>query len=179
MTAWQLASSRLFLAGFKLYIPHVVRHMQILTEVVAADPDTGWPGLKVYVKVGTSGTGGMGLNIPLHPRRRKAFLHASVQDRCGGCSQPLAVPPGPHAPRKRPVIKEIKPSAAIGWAEIDYGPIRRRGNPIPLYDCPPEQAYPAEMAATPSGEYGVTLPDQVLENVYIDTFEDEGARMKS
>ena len=48
----------------KLYIPHVVRHIQILQEVLAADPEADWPGVKVYLKVGTSGTGGMGLNIP-------------------------------------------------------------------------------------------------------------------
>ena len=154
----------------KLYIPHVVRHMQILTEVLAADPDNGWPGLKVYVKVGTSGTGGMGLNIPYtHGEEKPSSTLLSKTAVAGAHSLLLFLLA--RTPPERPVIKEIKPAAAIGWAEIDYGPIRQRGRPIPLHDCPPEQAYPVEVAATPSGDYGVALPDQVLENVYIDTGE--------
>ncbi|HEY52650.1 MAG TPA: NAD-dependent epimerase/dehydratase family protein [Caldilineae bacterium] len=154
----------------KLYIPQVVRHMQILHAVLAADPDNGWPGLKVYVKVGTSGTGGMGLNIPYtHGEEKPSSVLLSKTAVAGAHSLLLFLLA--RTPPDRPVIKEIKPTAAIGCAEIDYGPIRRRGRPIPMYDCPPDQTYPVEVAKTPDGDFGVALPDKVLENVYIDTGE--------
>ena len=38
-----------------------------------------------------------------------------------------------------PAIKEIKPTAAITWKQLGYGPIKKRGREIPLYDCPPDQ----------------------------------------
>ena len=41
-----------------LYVPRLIRHMQILYRGMI-DAGTG-----VYMKVGTSGTGGMGLNVP-------------------------------------------------------------------------------------------------------------------
>lgn len=154
----------------KLYIPQVVRHMQILHLVLAADPDNGWPGLKVYVKVGTSGTGGMGLNIPYtHGEEKPSSVLLSKTAVAGAHSLLLFLLA--RTPPERPVIKEIKPTAAIGWAEIDYGPIRRRGRPIPMYDCPPDQTYAVDMAKTPDGDFGGALPGQVLENVYIDTGE--------
>jgi hypothetical protein len=31
---------------------------------------------------------------------------------------------------------EIKPTATIGWRRIGYGPVRRRGKPIRVVDCP-------------------------------------------
>src|SRR5260370_23201161 len=35
-----------------------------------------------------------------------------------------------------PATVEIKPTATIAWREIGFGPIRRKGKPIPLVDCP-------------------------------------------
>lgn len=41
-----------------LYVPRLIRHVQVLYEGMMR------AGTRAYVKVGTSGTGGMGLNIP-------------------------------------------------------------------------------------------------------------------
>jgi len=41
-----------------LYIPQLIRHVQLLYRSMHES------GTKIYVKIGTSGTGGMGLNIP-------------------------------------------------------------------------------------------------------------------
>lgn len=154
----------------KLYIPHVVRHIQILQEVLAADPEADWPGVKVYLKVGTSGTGGMGLNIPYtHGEEKPSSVLLSKAAVAGAHSLLLFL-----LARTSPelaTIKEIKPTAAIGWAEIGYGPVRRGGQPIPLYDCPPDQAYPLADALSPSGSFGMPLEGRVLENVFIDTGE--------
>lgn len=154
----------------KLYIPHVVRHIQILQEVLAPDSERDWPGVKVYLKVGTSGTGGMGLNIPYtHGEEKPSSVLLSKAAVAGAHSLLLFL-----LARTSPdiaTIKEIKPTAAIGWAEIGYGPIRRGGQAIPLYDCPPDQAYPLADALAPTGAFGARLEGQVLENVFIDTGE--------
>ena len=39
-----------------------------------------------------------------------------------------------------PIIKEIKPTATIAWKEINAGEVLKRGAPIPLVDCSPENA---------------------------------------
>jgi hypothetical protein len=39
-----------------------------------------------------------------------------------------------------PIIKEIKPTATIAWKRIEYGDVLKRGKPMPLVDCPPDQA---------------------------------------
>lgn len=154
----------------KLYIPHVVRHMQILQEALQPQPEQDWPGVKVYVKVGTSGTGGMGLNIPYtHGEEKPSSVLLSKTAVAGAHSLLLFLLA--RTSFDLPAIKEIKPTAAIGWAEIGFGPIRRGGKPISLYDCPPDKAYPVGSALTPSGDYGTPLPGAVLENVYIDTGE--------
>ncbi|MEE9464975.1 MAG: short-chain dehydrogenase, partial [Candidatus Neomarinimicrobiota bacterium] len=41
-----------------LYVPQIIRHIQILYASMRENKT------KVYIKIGTSGTGGMGLNIP-------------------------------------------------------------------------------------------------------------------
>lgn len=154
----------------RLYVPHVVRHIQILQETLAPDPAAGWPGVKVYVKVGTSGTGGMGLNIPYTHGEEKPSSVLLSKAAVAGAHSLLLFLLARTSP-DLPAIKEIKPTAAIGWAEIGYGPIRRGGRTIPLYDCPPDQAYPPEAALAGEGAFGVPVPDRVLENVYIDTGE--------
>lgn len=154
----------------KMYIPHVVRHIQILYEIFAAEREARWPGVRVYVKIGTSGTGGMGLNIPYtHGEEKPSSVLLSKTAVAGAHSMLLFLlartPPG------YPAVKEVKPTAAIGWSEIGYGPVRRRGRPIPLFDCPPDQAYPLAEALAPSQNFGVPVPGKTLENVYIDTGE--------
>ena len=154
----------------KLYIPHVVRHIQVLQEVLAPDPENGWPGVKVYLKVGTSGTGGMGLNIPYtHGEEKPSSVLLSKAAVAGAHSLLLFLLA--RTSTEMAAIKEIKPTAAIGWAEIGHGPIRRGGKVIPLYDCPPDHAYPLADALAPTGPFGVPVEGRVLENVFIDTGE--------
>ena len=35
-----------------------------------------------------------------------------------------------------PATIEVKPTATIAWREIGFGPVKRKGKPIPLVDCP-------------------------------------------
>ncbi len=152
----------------RTYIPHLVRHIQILNEVLKFE-GAHWRGVRIYIKVGTSGTGGMGLNIPYtHGEEKPSAMLLSKSALAGGHSMLMFLLA--RTPPTRKVVKEIKPTAAIGWAQIGYGPIRRRGRPIELYDCPPEEAYPLDEALSDEGAFGQPTGG-VLENVYVDTGE--------
>lgn len=147
-----------------LYIPQLVRHIQILHEsMLLADT-------QAYVKVGTSGTGGMGLNIPYTHGEEKPSRVLMSKAALAGAQTLLTflmarTPGGPE------VVKEVKPTALIAWKEIAYGPIRRGGQDFLLYDCPPDQALPLSDAnLQPQGEFGKAT-GKTLEAVYINTGE--------
>jgi len=148
-----------------LYVPQLVRHIQILHEAMQR------AGTRAYIKIGTSGTGGMGLNIPYtHGEEKPSRVLLSKSAMAGAHSLLLflmARTPG------SPAIKEIKPTAAITWKQIGYGPIKSRGREIPLYDCPPDQGLRlvGNGQFDLSGHQGWQRLDGVLESVYIDTGE--------
>src|SRR5881296_4269908 len=112
----------------KLTMPQLIRHAQIITEGLRR------AGTKAYVKIGTSGTGGMGFNIPYtHSEERPSRTLLTKSGVAGAQSLLLFLlgrTPG------APATVEIKPTATIAWREIGFGPIRRKGKPIPLVDCP-------------------------------------------
>ncbi|MCZ7546035.1 MAG: short-chain dehydrogenase [Anaerolineae bacterium] len=147
------------------YLPQLVRHVQILYKAAKA------AGTEAYVKVGTSGTGGMGLNIPFtHGEEKPSRMLLSKSAIAGAHSQLLFLLA--RTPDALTVVKEIKPAAAIAWKKIGYGPVADRGGPITLYDCPLDAAVPVEQAIAEGGraDFGQPLGRQ-LESVYIDTGE--------
>jgi NAD(P)-dependent dehydrogenase (short-subunit alcohol dehydrogenase family) len=143
-----------------LYMPRLIRHIQVMYRGMI-DAKTG-----VYVKVGTTGTGGMGLNIPYtHSEERPSRVLLSKSAIAGAQSMLLflmARTPG------APVTKEIKPAAAIAWKKIGYGPIYRGGKPLRLVD-----ARPRPLGATFSTEDPAAARETDIdyENVFIDTGE--------
>jgi len=151
-----------------LYTPQLIRHVQLLYRSMAAART------KIYVKIGTSGTGGMGLNIPYtHSEERPSSVLLSKSAVAGAHTLLLfLMARTPDAP----ITKEIKPTAAIAWKRIGYGEIRKRGRSIPLYDCSPENGVTLkgklklrlspEEKERPWKELGKTL-----KSVYIDTGE--------
>jgi NAD(P)-dependent dehydrogenase (short-subunit alcohol dehydrogenase family) len=147
-----------------IYVPQLVRHIQILHESMRR------AGTRVYVKVGTSGTGGMGLNIPYtHGEEKPSRVLMSKAAMAGAHSLLLFLmgrtPDGP-------AIKEIKPSAAITWKQIGYGPIKKRGREIPLFDCPPEAGLRLDGQPFDLDQFAGAVPlDDVLQSVFIDTGE--------
>jgi hypothetical protein len=141
-------------------MPQLIRHVQIMLECVRRGST------EAYVKIGTSGTGGMGLNIPYtHSEERPSRTLLAKSAVAGAHSLLLflvARTPG------APATMEIKPTAAIAWSELTFGPIRRRGEPIRTVDCPE----PLDMArAFTSEARGWTEPGPVLESVYADLGE--------
>src|SRR5205085_5353458 len=95
-------------------IPQLTRHVQILMEGLRR------AGTRAYVKIGTSGTGGMGLNIPYTHSEEKPSRTLLTKSAVAGSHTLLLYLMGrtPGAP----ATIEIKPTAAIGWREIAYGP---------------------------------------------------------
>jgi NAD(P)-dependent dehydrogenase (short-subunit alcohol dehydrogenase family) len=148
-----------------LYVPQLVRHMQLLYEAMRR------AGTEGYVKVGTSGTGGMGFNIPFtHGEEKPSRLLLSKSAMAG--AQSLLTFLMARTPGGPAIVKEIKPTALIGWRAIGYGPIRRRGRDIDLYDCLPEDSVSARDDANlaPEGKFGTACGEK-LQAVYIDTGE--------
>lgn len=146
-----------------LYVPQLVRHVQVMYRSMTE------AGTKIYVKIGTSGTGGMGLNIPYTHSEEKPSRVLLAKSSVAGAHTLLLFLMGrtPDAP----ITKEIKPTAAIAWKKIAYGDIKRRGKPIELFDCPPDKAYKL------NGKLKIRIPDFVkstgknLKSVFIDTGE--------
>jgi hypothetical protein len=144
-------------------LPQLIRHVQVLLDA------TTKTGTHTYVKVGTTGTGGMGLNIPYtHSEERPSGQLLSKSSLAGAHSLLLFLmgrTPG------CPYMKEIKPAATIAWKKIGYGEIKRKGRPIPLYDCPPEKAEKLGNDFCRNVKDAGTALNRNLASVYIDTGE--------
>ncbi len=151
-----------------LPLPQLVRHVQILREALRAARTSA------YLKIGTTGTGGMGLNIPYtHSEERPSRVLLNKSSIAGAHSMLLyllARTPG------APIVKEIKPSAAIAWKRVGVGRIERAGRPIRLWDSRPENAVSIEAAVSDRADgwepvVGQDGEQRSLESVYIDTGE--------
>jgi hypothetical protein len=101
-------------------LPELIRHVLLLNKAMVE------VGTRLYLKIGTTGTGGMGLNIPythsedkpsaqLITKTAVAFAHTGLlflmARTAGG-----------------PIVKEIKPGGLIGYADVTCRKIPERGN---------------------------------------------------
>ena len=164
-----------------LYIPQLIRHVDVLYRAMVA-VDT-----KAYLKLGTSGTGGMGWNIPYtHGEERPSSVLLSKSAVAGAHTlllfllartpgiASLEEMDGPNIVTKAPpATMEIKPTAMIGWRSIGYGDIYKRGKPVTLEDISMDDAFELQI--------GQKLPlddptrgkmtDKKLRTVFVDTGE--------
>lgn len=147
-------------------IPQLIRHVQILWESMCRAKTS------LYLKIGTSGTGGMGLNIPYtHSEPKTAQLLLSKSAVAGAHSLLLflmARTPG------GPIVKELKPAAFIAWKKIGHGPILHRGKPLRLEDCAPAAAQDVSQGVRPTApQYVIDTSGETrfLEAPFIDTGE--------
>jgi hypothetical protein len=100
-------------------LPELIRHVLLLNKAMVE------VGTRLYLKIGTTGTGGMGLNIPythsedkpsaqLLTKTAVAFAHTGLlflmARTAGG-----------------PIVKEIKPGGLIGYADVTCRKIPERG----------------------------------------------------
>jgi hypothetical protein len=146
-----------------LYVPQLTRHIQILYKGLIDAKTT------VYLKVGTSGTGGMGLNIPYTHSEEQPSRVLLAKAAVAG-AQTLLLFLTARTPNG-PIVKEIKPSATIAWKRIGYGQVMRKGKLIPLEDMLPKDAKEA------SGEFSFNDTQHIIDtgdhvkSVFIDTGE--------
>lgn len=143
-----------------LYLPQLIQHVQVALEAMRR------AGTRFYLKVGTAGTGGMGLNVPFtHSEERPSRMLLAKSGVAGAHTLLLylmARTPG------APAVKEIKPTAAISWKRIGYGEVRKRGGPIERYD-----AAPVALADAFGDGVETSFRDtgQTLDGVYLDAGE--------
>lgn len=144
-----------------LYLPQLIRHVQALLHGMRRART------EVYLKVGTSGTGGMGLNIPFtHSEERPSAMLLSKSSVAGAHSALLfLMGRTPDAP----VVKEVKPTAAVAWKRIRFGPVLRGGRPIPRFDC--TEPLPRAEAFGGDVELRCERTAEALESVYLDAGE--------
>jgi hypothetical protein len=143
-----------------LTMPQLIRHTQIMAELLRRYP------VMAYVKIGTSGTGGMGLNIPYTHSEERPSRTMLTKSAVGGAQSLLLFllgrTPGIGS------VAEVKPTATIGWREIAYGPVPRRGKPIAMVDCPKPLALDVAFTAQATGWKDLGRP---LESVYVNMGE--------
>jgi hypothetical protein len=97
-------------------VPQLVRHVLLINKAMREE------NMRLYLKIGTTGTGGMGLNVPYTHSEDKpsatllektaiAFAHTGLlflmARTLGG-----------------PAVKEFKPAAMIGYSDLRYDSIR-------------------------------------------------------
>lgn len=106
-------------------VPQLIRHVVLILRAMDE------VGTRLYLKIGTTGTGGMGLNIPythgedkpsakLMSKTAVAFAHTGLL---------FLMARTPNAP----IVKEIKPAAMIGYADIGMHAIQHGGKPVLRY----------------------------------------------
>ncbi|MEJ2342606.1 MAG: hypothetical protein P8Y10_10395, partial [Gemmatimonadales bacterium] len=144
-----------------LYLPQLIRHVQLLLEGMRRAKT------KVYLKIGTSGTGGMGLNVPFtHSEERPSRSLLAKASVAGAHSLLLfLMARTPDAP----VVKEVKPTAAIAWQRIAFGPVLRGRRPMPRYDAVAPVVL--EEALGPPSEAVCEQLEEAIESVWLDAGE--------
>lgn len=102
-------------------VPQLIRHVQLLHRAMRRVET------RLYLKIGTTGTGGMGLNIPYthsedRPSAKLMSKNAVAFAHTGLLFLMARTPNGP-------LVKEIKPAAMIGYRRVSYQTIKLRGRP--------------------------------------------------
>ncbi len=157
----------------------LIRHVRLFNRAMRE------VGTRLYVKIGTTGTGGMGLNIPythsedkpsvqLMTKTAMAFAHTGLMFL-------MARTPG------GPLVKELKPAAMIGYRKVSHKTIKKRGKTQYLYpskrevlsgrlvlqaseeDYPPQEKF--KMAGVDTGENGFFARGEFETITYMDQME--------
>ncbi len=145
------------------YIPQLIRHVQVMQKAMLDAK------VQMYFKVGTAGTGGMGFNIPYtHSEERPSRVLMSKTAVAGAQTLLLFIlartPNGP-------LIKEIKPTAAIAWKKIAFEEVKRRGKPIELVDMKLENALNIQGDIVFNDFENIEEKNEHFKSVFIDTGE--------
>lgn len=147
-----------------LNMPQLIKHIQILFESLKSCE------VRIYLKIGTTGTGGMGFNIPYTHSEEKPSKMLLTKSAIAGAHSLLLFLMG-RTPGTS-IVKEIKPATAIAWKDIGKGKIKRGASYIKLYDSSPEDAVEIDSGQSIFEQGSWTeLENEYLESVYIDAGE--------
>ncbi|MDP2308821.1 MAG: hypothetical protein Q8P18_22560 [Pseudomonadota bacterium] len=108
-------------------VPQLIRHVRFLHQA-STEYAT-----KVYVKVGTTGTGGMGLNIPYTHSEDKPSkkLLAKNEAAFGHTGLLFLLARTPDSP----IVKEVKPAAMIGYRAVQVMEAKDKHDNSDLYQA--------------------------------------------
>ncbi|HLL84072.1 MAG TPA: hypothetical protein VK420_15510 [Longimicrobium sp.] len=142
-----------------LYLPNLIHHVYVALNAMME------VGTRAYLKVGTAGTGGMGLNIPFTHSEDRPSRQLLAKSAVAGAHTLLlylmARTPG------APAVKEIKPTAAISWNRIGFGEVMRGRRPIPRVDA----AGPVALAGFEGAGEAWKETGETLDGVFLDAGE--------
>jgi hypothetical protein len=133
-------------------IPQIARHVLLLSETLTNTS------VRIYVKVGTTGTGGMGLNIPYTHSEDKPSLTLLAKSAIGfahtGLLFLMARTPGASEYEHSAIVKEVKPGAMIGFRRVEKRHIGVRGESGKAYLVEPhEEALGAQLQLRDDAHY--------------------------
>jgi hypothetical protein len=142
------------------YIPQLIRHVVMINRAMRE------VGTRLYLKIGTTGTGGMGLNIPythgedspsatLMSKTAIAFAHTGL----------LFLMARTH---DGPIVKEVKPAALVGWVDTTLRTIRHKGQTAYMYSSMVEKLDRRIELERPGSEF---VKGEKLKMVVADTGE--------
>jgi hypothetical protein len=118
-------------------VPQIARHILILHRALESSS------VRVYVKVGTTGTGGMGINIPYTHSEDKPSMQLLGKSAIGfahtGLLFLLARTPSSSEEKQGVIIKEVKPGAMIGFRSVGRKPVKVQGQEAFLIEPREEQ----------------------------------------
>jgi len=118
-------------------IPQIARHILLLNETLKNT------NVQIYVKVGTTGTGGMGLNVPYTHSEDKPSLTLLAKSAIGfahtGLLFLMARTPGASEEQQGAIVKEVKPGAMIGFRRVEKRHIGVRGETGKAYLVEPHE----------------------------------------
>ncbi len=106
-------------------LPQLIRHIQLLHDAMVS------VGTRLYLKVGTTGTGGMGLTLPYtHSEDRPSPLlmsQAAMAFAQTGLLFLMARTP------RSPIVKEVKPAALVGYRKVENKMVLEEGRSVDLF----------------------------------------------
>lgn len=118
-------------------IPQIARHILVLHQTLEDSA------VQIYVKVGTTGTGGMGLNIPYTHSEDKPSLPLLAKSAIGfahtGLLFLLARTPAASEEKHSAIVKEVKPGAMIGFRRVEKKHVVLRGERSRAYLLTPRE----------------------------------------
>ena len=138
-------------------VPQLIRHVRLVHRATT-EFET-----RVYLKVGTTGTGGMGMNIPYtHSEDTPSkVLLAKTEAAFGHTGLLFLLARTPNAP----IVKEVKPAAMIGYKAVRTVKVTDKHGNGTLFE-PREQAVQGSLELaeppadfTPCGELVVSVVD--------------------